>query len=127
MPGYQKLLDQYGPQGFVVIGFKFDTMQDTDDPVRFAREIGVHYPLAVASGDLKLKFGGIDGLPTTMLYYRHGIRRKEVIGFEYTSTSERASMPTFLRMKGIGDLDIRQEYFSCCLLTAKPLIEPPLD
>src|SRR6266404_4893152 len=26
MPGYQKLLDQYGSKGFVVIGFKFDTM-----------------------------------------------------------------------------------------------------
>src|ERR1700757_3878001 len=63
MPGYQKLLDQYGPQGFVVIGFKFDTMQDTEDPVRFARKIGVHYPLAVASDELKLKFGGIEGLP----------------------------------------------------------------
>src|ERR1700746_2214148 len=49
MPGYQKLLDRYGPQGFVVIGFKFDTMQDAEDPIRFARKIGVHYPLAVAS------------------------------------------------------------------------------
>ena len=39
MPGYQKLLDRYGPQGFVVIGFKFDTMQDTEDPTRFARKI----------------------------------------------------------------------------------------
>ena len=95
MPGYQKLLAQYGPQGFVVIGLKRDTMQDTDDPVRFAREIGLQYPLAVASGDLKLKFGGIDGLPTTMLYDRHGILRKEVIGFEYTSTIERALMPLF--------------------------------
>ena len=46
MPGYQKLLDRYGPKGLAVIGFKFDTMQDTEDPVRFARKIGVHYPLA---------------------------------------------------------------------------------
>ena len=88
MPGYQKLLDRYGPQGFVVIGFKFDTMQDTEDPIRFARKIGVHYPLAVASDDLKLKFGGIEGLPTTMLYDRRGILRKKIIGFEYTEAVE---------------------------------------
>jgi thiol-disulfide isomerase/thioredoxin len=93
MPGYQKLLDQYGPQGFLVIGFKFDTMQDTEDPVRFARKIGVHYPLAVASDDLKLKFGGIEGLPTTMLYDRQGTLWQKVIGFEYTDFFEKDLIP----------------------------------
>jgi thiol-disulfide isomerase/thioredoxin len=88
MPGYQKLLDQYGSQGFIVIGFKFDTMQDTEDPLRFARKIGVHYPLAVAADDLKLKFGGIEGLPTTMLYDRSGALRQKIIGFEYTEAVE---------------------------------------
>src|ERR1700745_3710779 len=32
MPGYQKLLDNYGTRGFVVIGFKFDVMRDKEDP-----------------------------------------------------------------------------------------------
>jgi thiol-disulfide isomerase/thioredoxin len=93
MPGYQKLLDRYSPQGFVVIGFKFDTMQDTEDPVRFARKIGVHYPLALASDELKAKFGGIEGLPTTMLYDRSGVLREKIIGFEYTSTVEEELKP----------------------------------
>ena len=93
MPGYQKLLDRYGPQGFAVIGFKFDTMQDTEDPVRFARKIGVHYPLAVASDELKLKFGGIQGLPTTMLYDRQGILRTKIIGFEYKDAFEKDLNP----------------------------------
>ena len=83
------------PQGFVVIGFKFDTMADIEDPVRFARKMGVHYPLAVASDDLKLRFGGIEGLPTTMLYDRHGILRKKVIGFEYTDSFENDLTPLF--------------------------------
>jgi thiol-disulfide isomerase/thioredoxin len=90
MPGYQKLVDRYGSQGFAVIGFKFDTMVDTEDPVLFAKKIGVRYPLAVAADDLKQKFGGIEGLPTTMLYDRHGILRKKVIGFEYTDTFDTA-------------------------------------
>ena len=88
MPGYQKLVDRYGSRGFAVVGFKFDTMADTEDPVLFARKIGVRYPLALASDELKRKFGGIEGLPTTMLYDRHGILRKKVIGFEYTETFE---------------------------------------
>src|SRR5215469_16252154 len=89
MPGYQKLLDHYGSQGFVVVGFKFDTMMDTEDPLKFAERIGARYPLAVATDDLKKKFGGIEGLPTTMVYDRQGILRQRVIGFEYTETIER--------------------------------------
>lgn len=88
MPGYQKLLDRYGSRGFAVAGFKFDTMMDTEDPVQFAREIGVRYPLEVASDELKQKFGGIEGLPTTMLFDRQGILRIKVIGFEYTDVIE---------------------------------------
>jgi thiol-disulfide isomerase/thioredoxin len=93
MPGYQKLADEYGSRGFVVIGFKFDTMPDMEDPVQFAKEIGVHYPFAVATEDLKQKFGGIEGLPTTMLYDRRGILRMKVIGFEYTDSIEQALKP----------------------------------
>lgn len=93
MPGYQSLVDRYGPSGFVVIGFKFDIMPDTKDPIQFAKEIGVNYPLAVASDDVKQKFGGVDGLPTTMLYDRTGILRMKIVGFEYTNTFEAALKP----------------------------------
>lgn len=88
MPGYQKLIDRYGSRGFAVVGFKFDTMRDMEDPLRFAQKLGVHYPLAVATDDLKQKFGGIVGLPTTVLYDRQGILRNKVIGFEYTDAIE---------------------------------------
>jgi thiol-disulfide isomerase/thioredoxin len=93
MPGYQKLVDHYGSRGFAVVGFKFDTMKDREDPVVFAKKIGVRYPLAVAADDLKQKFGGIEGLPTTMLYDRQGILRKKVIGFEYTDFIESELKP----------------------------------
>jgi thiol-disulfide isomerase/thioredoxin len=88
MPGYQKLADRYGARGLAVIGFKFDTMMDIEDPLTFAKTIGVHYPLAVAVDDIKRRFGPIEGLPTTMLYDRQGILRKKVIGFEYTDAFE---------------------------------------
>src|SRR5580704_9730284 len=93
MPGYQKLLDRYGSRGFAVVGFKLDTMRDMEDPVLFAKTIGVRYPLAVAADDLKQKFGGIEGIPTTMLYDRQGTLRKKVIGFEYTDVFESELKP----------------------------------
>lgn len=93
MPGYQNLLDRYGSRGFVVIGFKFDTMRDMEDPLQFATRFGVRYPLAVATEDVKQKFGGIEGLPTTMLYDRQGVLRAKVIGFEYTDNFESALKP----------------------------------
>jgi thiol-disulfide isomerase/thioredoxin len=95
MPGYQKLLDRYGSRGFAVVGFKFDTMMDMEDPVLFAKKIGARYPLAVAADDLKQKFGGVEGLPTTLLYDRQGILRKKVVGFEYTDTIESELKPLF--------------------------------
>lgn len=88
MPGYQKLLDRYRSRGLVVIGLKFDTMQDTENPLRFVAKIGVRYPIAVATDDLKQKFGGVEGLPTTLLYDRHGILHYKVVGFEYTDVIE---------------------------------------
>lgn len=93
MPGYQKLADRYSSLGFVVVGFKFDTMTDTEDPILFAKKIGIRYPLAVAADDLKQQFGGVEGLPTTMLYDRQGILRKKVIGFEYTNVIESELKP----------------------------------
>jgi thiol-disulfide isomerase/thioredoxin len=93
MPGYQKLVDRYGSRGFVAIGFKFDTMMDMEDPVQFAKKIGVRYPLAVATDEITQKFGGIEGLPTTMLYDRQGVLRSKVVGFEYTENIEAALRP----------------------------------
>jgi hypothetical protein len=49
--------------------------------------------LAVATDDMKQRFGGIEGLPTTMLYDRQGVLRAKVIGFEYTDKFEQALKP----------------------------------
>jgi thiol-disulfide isomerase/thioredoxin len=89
MPGYQKLLDQYGARGFVVIGFKVDMMSDTEDPTTFAQELGIHYPLLIGSEPIRNQFGGIQGLPTTFIYDHHGILRTKIIGFEYTANIEK--------------------------------------
>jgi thiol-disulfide isomerase/thioredoxin len=93
MPGYQKLLDQYNSKGLAVIGFKVDFMEDTEDPIRFVQELRIRYPIALGSEEIRNKFGGIQGLPTTFIYDRHGILRSKVIGFEYTATIEKTIQP----------------------------------
>jgi Thiol-disulfide isomerase and thioredoxins len=93
MPGYQKLADAYGPRGFVVVGFKLNMMRDEISPTQFAKQMHIRYPLVSASDELTSKFGGIEGIPTTMLYDRQGILRKKVIGFEYAEAFESALKP----------------------------------
>jgi len=93
MPGYQKLADEYSSRGLVVVGFKFENISDVEDPLQFAEGMGVRYPLAAASEELKQKFGGIEGLPTTMLYDRQSVLRMKVVGFENTSKIESALKP----------------------------------
>jgi hypothetical protein len=66
---------------------------DVKEPLQFAKEIGVRYPLAIATDNVKPRFGGIEGLPTTMFYDRQGILRMKVIGFEYTDKIESALRP----------------------------------
>jgi thiol-disulfide isomerase/thioredoxin len=93
MPGYQKLLDRYRSRGFAVVGFKATMMVDTVPPRRFAKAIGVRYPLIVANDRVMNKFGGLEGLPTTMIYDRSGVLREKIIGFEYTNVIEAKVKP----------------------------------
>jgi hypothetical protein len=93
MPGYQRLFEKYGSHGFAVVGLKSNMMMDTENPVKFAKEIGVHYPLVSASAELISKFGELQGLPTTMIYDREGILRKKVIGFDYLESFEESVKP----------------------------------
>ena len=96
MPGYQTLFDRYSARGFAVVGLKASMMKDTENPVQFAKRLGIRYPLAVATADLSQKFGGIEGLPTTLLYDRTGVLRKKTIGFEYTSVIEAELKPLLI-------------------------------
>ncbi|HXX13673.1 MAG TPA: TlpA disulfide reductase family protein [Candidatus Eremiobacteraceae bacterium] len=93
MPGYQRLVDRYGSRGFNVIGLKLDTRKDLQDARAFATKIGVRYPLAIATDDLKAKFGGINALPTAMIYDRLGFLRAKSMGFEREEVIERAIKP----------------------------------
>src|SRR5262245_2611517 len=56
MPGFQQLQDRYAKQGLIVIGFKAEVMADTEDPIEFAKKLGIRYPLAAGSAQILEKF-----------------------------------------------------------------------
>jgi thiol-disulfide isomerase/thioredoxin len=72
IPGFIELYDEYGPQGFVVIGF------DVDDPVpaiqSFAAELEINYPVLVGADrdDVKDAYGPPVGYPTSFIIDREG-------------------------------------------------------
>src|SRR5947209_6908663 len=65
MPGYQKLVDKYGPRGFIVIGLKFDQMADTGEEVVCAKRIEVRYSVADEAGKLRRHKAAVVALHTT--------------------------------------------------------------
>ena len=88
MPGYQGLADRYRKKGLIVVGFEVGEMAREEDLVEFAKKLGIRYPLVVATEEFQRTFGGIEGLPTTLIYDRQGILRKRIVGFEYTAAVE---------------------------------------
>lgn len=97
MPGYQRLLDKYRDRGLVVIGISFDgNMQMSTETVEhYAARVGIRYPLVLDNPELQKHFGGIRGLPTTLLIDRNRRIRFKVVGFEYTDKVEAALLPLF--------------------------------
>jgi cytochrome c biogenesis protein CcmG, thiol:disulfide interchange protein DsbE len=70
MPRFMRFQRQYGPQHFQVIGISMD---DSDAPVRtFAAKLKVNYPIAVGTAKLAGSYGGILGMPITLLIDRSG-------------------------------------------------------
>ena len=80
MPGFQRVLDDYGDQGFRVLGMSADE-GDPEAVVAFVKELGVSYPVTMgpqpALGLLGLQ---VLGLPTSFLLDREGRVVRKVEG-----------------------------------------------
>ncbi len=72
IPGFIELLDEYGPEGFVVLGISVD---DPIDALRsFAAEFSMDYPVLLGDGrdDVKDAYGPPVGFPTSFIIDRSG-------------------------------------------------------
>lgn len=78
LPRFAAWQKQYGPQGFQILAVSMD-----DDPalVRdFLRQLHPNYPVLIGDARLGEKYGGVLGLPVTLLIDRHGVIRARIEG-----------------------------------------------
>ncbi len=79
MPWFVKLEKQYGDQGFQVIGVALDT-DSRRSVVKFAKQMGVNYPIAIGSDTVSDLYGGVEALPSSFYIDRNGRIIQQVSG-----------------------------------------------
>jgi cytochrome c biogenesis protein CcmG, thiol:disulfide interchange protein DsbE len=78
IPHFVQFQDKYREQGFRIVGIAMD---DTTDPVRsFYEKYKMNYPVAMGSARVAERFGGILGLPVSILIGRDGRVRQRHVG-----------------------------------------------
>ena len=100
MPAFQRFYAERKDSGFVILGL---WTQDTDvfgmrDQLRMA---AITYPIVVGSPDLVASFGGVNGLPISLLFDRTGHIRKRVFGI-FSEGELRAEVDILLRETAAG-------------------------
>lgn len=91
VPQFEALQTRYGSQGLQIIGI---SIEDVESELRdFCRKNNVNYP--VVPGDAKIAdaFGGVLGLPTTLLIGRDGRIYKKYAGATDFATLESDFLP----------------------------------
>jgi thiol-disulfide isomerase/thioredoxin len=71
MPWFVELQKEYGPQGFQIVGVAMDDASN-EDIAKFAKEMGVNYPILVGKDSVAESYGGVTVLPTTFFLNRDG-------------------------------------------------------
>ena len=71
MPWFVELQKEYGPQGFQIIGVAMDDAS-TDEIAKFAKQMGVNYPVLIGKDSVADSYGGVSVLPTTFFVDRDG-------------------------------------------------------
>ncbi|MFZ0797944.1 MAG: TlpA disulfide reductase family protein [Terriglobales bacterium] len=71
MPWFVQLQTEYGPQGFQIVGVAMDDAS-TEEIAKFAKEMGVNYPILLGKESVGQSYGGVSVLPTTFFLDRDG-------------------------------------------------------
>jgi peroxiredoxin len=71
MPWFADLQREYGDQGFQIIGVAMDDASPSDI-AKFAKELGVNYPILIGKDSVGDSYGGVSVLPTTFFVDRDG-------------------------------------------------------
>ncbi len=88
IPWMIEFQNKYGPRGFTIVGVSMDeegkkTVEPFFEKQRFdvnGQKEAMNYPILLGSDAIAEKFGGILGLPTSMLYTRDGRKIRTIVG-----------------------------------------------
>jgi len=78
IPDFINLQAEYGSQGLQVVGIALDEPEKVHT---FARQNGMNYPVLLGSDEVSMRYGGIEGIPTTFIIDRRGRIANRFEGF----------------------------------------------
>jgi len=81
MPWFVELQKQYGAQGLQVLGVAMDDASPGDIG-KFAKEMGVDYPVLIGKESVGDEYGGVQFLPATFYIDRDGKVQDKIFGLK---------------------------------------------
>jgi len=82
MPWFVELQKEYGPDGLVILGINADEDASKEDLDKFAKGMGVNYPVLLGKEEVEQAYGGIQFLPVTVYVDRDGNVVDKVFGLK---------------------------------------------
>ncbi len=79
MPWFVDLQKEYGSQGLQIVGVAMDDASK-EDIAKFARDMGVNYPILIGKEAVGDEYGGVPALPESFLIARDGKIVDKIIG-----------------------------------------------
>lgn len=79
MPWFVDLQKQYGSQGLQIVGVAMDDASK-EDIAKFAKDMGVNYPILIGKESVGDEYGGVPALPESFLIARDGKIVDRIIG-----------------------------------------------
>ena len=87
MPWFVELQNQYGAQGLQIVGVAMDDASK-EDIAKFAKEMGVNYPILIGKEAVGDQYGGVPALPESFFIGRDGKLVDKIIGLKGKSEIE---------------------------------------
>jgi thiol-disulfide isomerase/thioredoxin len=79
MPWFVDLQKEYGSQGLQIVGVAMDDASK-EDIAKFAKDMGVNYPILIGKESVGDEYGGVPALPESFLIARDGKIVDKIIG-----------------------------------------------
>jgi thiol-disulfide isomerase/thioredoxin len=81
MPWFVDLQKQYGPRGLQIVGVAMDD-SSKEDIAKFAKDMGVNYPVLIGKEAVGDEYGGVPALPESFFIGRDGKIVDRIIGLK---------------------------------------------